>query len=428
MITRRTKIQLMVFVIITLVGVTFVGGRYAKLDRYFIDRTYEVTAHFDSSGGAFAGSQVTYRGVSVGKVDKLVLSDDGVDLVLKIENDHDNIPADAKALIGNGSAVGEQYVELQPQSNEEPYLENGSEIAVKDTAVPIATETLLANISTTVSSVDQEALKTTVDEFSDAFAGTGEDLQRIIDSGNSFLETADANFDVTTALIRDSNTVLNGQIASEGAIRNFASELAGFSTVLAGADPDLRRLIETGSTSTIELRDFIETNRVELGSLFNNLVTTGNVVVRHLDGVKQVLSIYPYVVEGGFTVVAKSPDTGLYDAHFGMIITDTKPCLQGYEGTDKRVPSDGENRPMNEGARCTEPPTQSNPRGAQNAPQRAAPGYDAPVAGHFDPETGEFTWGDVDPAQASVGTVAPQTLGEESWKWLFLQPLTTAQQ
>jgi len=427
MITRRTKVQLVVFVIITLLGVTFVGARYAKLDRYVVDRTYEVTAHFSDSGGAFAGSQVTYRGVSVGKVDRLVLTDDGVDLILKIENDNDDIPADSRALIGNGSAVGEQYVELQPQSDDKPYLGENSEIAMEDTQIPLATETLLANLSTTVNSVDRDALSTTVDEFAKAFAGSGEDLQRIIDSGNSFIETADANFDVTTALIRDSNTVLTGQIASESAIRNFATELSGFSTVLAGADPDVRRLIETGSTSTIELRDFIETNRVELGSLFNNLVTTGEVVVRHLDGIKQLLVIYPYVVEGGFTVVSKSPDTGLYDAHFGLIITDTVPCTKGYEGTDKRPPSDGENRPMNEDARCTDPPGASNPRGAQNAPRRAAPGYDAPVAGSFDPETGEFTWGDVDPALASTGTVAPRTLGEESWKWLFLQPLTTAQ-
>ena len=136
---------------------------------------------------------------------------------------------------------------------------------MEDTQIPIATETLLANLSTTVESVDKEALKTTVDEFAKAFAGTGEDLQRLIDSGNSFIETANANFDVTTALIRDSNTVLHGQIASESAIRNFATELAGFSTVLAGADPDLRRLIETGSVAAIELRDFLEANRVELG-------------------------------------------------------------------------------------------------------------------------------------------------------------------
>jgi phospholipid/cholesterol/gamma-HCH transport system substrate-binding protein len=428
MITRRTKVQLVIFVIITLLGVSFVGMRYAKLDRLVIDRSYEVTAHFSDSGGAFAGSQVTYRGVSVGRVDRLVLTDDGVDVVLQIENEFDEIPADSRALIGNGSAVGEQYVELQPQSDESPYLDDESEIEMAETQIPISTETLLSNLSTTVQSVDQDALRTTVSEFAKAFAGSGEDLQRIIDSGNSFLETADANFDVTTALIRDSNTVLNGQIASEGALRNFATELAGFSTALAGADPDVRRLIETGSTSTIELRDFIETNRVELGSLFNNLVTTGEIIVRHLDGIKQVLVIYPYVVEGGFTVVSKSPDTGLYDAHFGMIISETAPCQEGYGGTDKRPPADGENRPMNEDARCTEPATQSNPRGAQHAPRRAAPGYDSPVVGSFDPETGEFAWGDVDPVLASTGTVAPQTLGEESWKWLFLQPLMTAQE
>ena len=71
---------------------------------------------------------------------------------------------------------------------------------------------------------------------------------------------------------------------------------------------------------------------VELGELINNLVTTGEVVVKHLDGIEQLLVIYPYVVEGGFTVVSKSPGTGLYDAHFGMILT-TEPhvCHEGYE-------------------------------------------------------------------------------------------------
>jgi phospholipid/cholesterol/gamma-HCH transport system substrate-binding protein len=427
-ITRRTKVQLLVFVIITLVGVSYVGARYANLTRFFVDDSYEVTAHFSESGGVFASAQVTYRGVSVGRVSRLVLTDDGVDVVLEIENEYDEISADAKALVGNGSAVGEQYVELQPQSASEPFLTDGSEIAREETAIPIATETLLANIATTVGSVDRESLRISVEEFAKAFAGTGEDLQVLIDSGNSFLETANDNFDITTALIRDSNTVLQGQIASESAIRNFSSGLAGFSSVLAASDPDLRRLITTGSTATIELRNFIEANRVELGSLINNLVTTGEIIVRHLDGIKQVLVIYPYVVEGGFTVVSKSPSTGLYDAHFGMIITDTPICQEGYEDTDRRVPADGSNRPMNEDARCTEPPAQSNPRGAQNAPRRAPVGYDAPVAGSFDPETGTFTWGDAALSQvSSTGSVAPALLGEETWKWLFLQPLTSGQ-
>ena len=52
--------------------------------------------------------------------------------------------------------------------------------------------------------------------------------------------------------------------------------------------------------------------------------------------------------------------------------------------------------------------------------------YRAPVVASYDPETGRLRWGDqVDPAPApSRGTLAPTTFGEDSWKWLFLQPLT----
>jgi phospholipid/cholesterol/gamma-HCH transport system substrate-binding protein len=432
-ITRRTKIQLLVFVAITLVGVSFVGARYAHLDRVVYDDNYSVTAQLADSGGIFAGGEVTYRGVSIGKVNKLELTDQGVNVVLDIDKGYDEIPADTLAVVGNRSAVGEQYVELQPQRKDGPYLHDGSVIEEQDTRIPLATDKFLTDITTTVESVDQAALKTTVDELGAAFAGTGEDLQRIIDTGNSFIATANDNFDVTTSLIRDSNTVLHGQIDSESAIRNFSSQLQLFSSVLAGADPDLRHLIDTGGVAATELRTFLEENRVELGDLINNLVTTGDVIVKHLDGIKQVMVLYPYVVEGGFTVVSKSPDTGLYDAHFGMIITDQHVCHQGYQGTDARPPQDGSNRPMNVDARCTEPGSQSNARGAQHAPQRAPAAYgDSPVVASYDPATGQLTWGDPSTGDASAlsstGTVAPPTLGEESWKWLFLQPLTTGQE
>ena len=96
------------------------GARYAHLDRAFYDDNYTVTAQFPDSGGIFAGGEVTYRGVGVGQVSKLELTDDGVNVVLDIENGYDEIPADALAVVGNRSAVGEQYVELQPQRNDGP--------------------------------------------------------------------------------------------------------------------------------------------------------------------------------------------------------------------------------------------------------------------------------------------------------------------
>ena len=78
MISRTTKIQLLVFVLITLIGVTYVGARYAQLDRLFYDDTYTVTADLGESGGIFVGSEVTYRGVTVGRVEDMRLSDSGV--------------------------------------------------------------------------------------------------------------------------------------------------------------------------------------------------------------------------------------------------------------------------------------------------------------------------------------------------------------
>ena len=105
MITRRTKVQLLVFVVITLLGVSFVGARYAKLDQLFYDSTYTVTAHFEDSGGIFAG-EVTYRGVKIGKVERLRLTDQGVDVDLSIDKDFDTIPAATLAVVGNKSAVG----------------------------------------------------------------------------------------------------------------------------------------------------------------------------------------------------------------------------------------------------------------------------------------------------------------------------------
>lgn len=423
MITRRTKVQLLFFVIITLVGVSYVGARYARLDRVFVDDSYTVVAHFSESGGIFAGGEVSYRGVRVGQVSELELTDDGVDVVLAIDKDHDEIPSDTLAVVGNRSAVGEQYVELQPQVDDGPYLADDSQIDQADTRTPIATETLLADLARTTGSVDQDALRTTVTELGDAFEGTGPALQRIIDTGNSFIETANDNFDVTTALIRDSNTVLQGQVGSAGALKTFASQLSLFSGTLAASDPALRKLIDNGSVAATELRTFLEDNEVELGDLVNNLVTTGEVVVQNLPGVEQILVLYPYVVEGGFTVVSKTPETQKYDAHFGLVLTNKEACTGGYESTDRRPPQDGSNRPMNMKAGCTEPASQSNARGPQNLAPRAPADYDAPVVASYDEGTGQLTWLPDGEADLDTGSVAPASLGEESWKWLYLQPL-----
>ena len=79
---------------------------------------------------------------------------------------------------------------------------------------------------------------------------------------------------------------------------------------------------------------------------------------------------------------------------------------------------------MNEAARCTEPASESNARGGQHAP-RAAASYDA-AGRRLRPRDRRAGLGRGRGRRLeSRGSVAPATLGEESWKWLFLQPLLT---
>jgi phospholipid/cholesterol/gamma-HCH transport system substrate-binding protein len=426
MITRQTKVQLMVFALITMVGVAYVGATYAKLDRLLFDDSYRVVAQFEDSGGIFAGAGVSYRGVTVGQVSRLEVTDDGVDVILSIDDDSEPIPLDTNALVANRSAVGEQYVDLLPNTKEGPYLGENSVIEQDKTETPIPPTQLLVDLDKMVNSVNKDSLRTVVSEMGKAFNGTGEELGQIIDTSNSFIQTANDNFEITSSLIKESNTVLNTQLDSASDIRSFARNLALFSDTMVASDADLRRVIDNGSATANQLRRFLEDNEVNLGELINNLVTTGEVTVKHLDGIEQVLVLYPYVVEGGYTVVAKDPKSGLYDAHFGLILQqEPHVCTEGYDPDQVRSPGERSNKPMDMDARCTEPQAQSNARGSQHAPRpRAGAAYRAPVVAAYDLRTGALEYTDVSPSDAVTYTGgAASVFGEESWKWLLLQPL-----
>ena len=141
----------------------------------------------------------------------------------------------------------------------------------------MSTTEILTNLDNLVESVPQADLRTVVAESGAAFKDAGPSIGQIIDTSSSFIETAEANFDTTTALIRDSRVVLQTQVDKGSAIRSFSRDLALFSGTVAANDKYLRSLIDNGSATANQLRTFLEQNRVNLGQLINNLVTTNEV-------------------------------------------------------------------------------------------------------------------------------------------------------
>lgn len=321
MIRRQTKIQLLVFALVTVLGGAFVGGRYAQIDRLVVDRTYSVDAHFSDSGGIFEGAQVTYRGIGVGRVAELKNETDGVRVRLDIENDAPRIPSDLEVLVANKSAIGEQYVDLRPRASAGPYLAEGAQIDRKNTSIPISSTDLLIDVNSLVRSVDTDSLRTVVDELGQAFEGTGEDLATILDTSSSFIRTADENIDVTRSLIRQSESVLQTQIDSKDDIGDFSENLALLSDTLVDADPDLRRLLDKGGDSAKTVKEVVDENAADLGTAIADLNTAAKPLAKNVNGLQAIFIQYPFLLQGTFSVLTETgPGTDDYNAAFGLVL------------------------------------------------------------------------------------------------------------
>jgi phospholipid/cholesterol/gamma-HCH transport system substrate-binding protein len=370
MLLRGTKVRLFVFAMIAVVGIVYVGGTYAGLDRLFGARGYRVTMQLADSGGIFANAEVTYRGVTVGRVERLVLSDDGVDVILDIANDAPRIPADTTAVVANRSAVGEQYVDLQPPHDRGPYLADGSVIPVSRTKTPSGPEVLLSNLDSLVESVPVDSLQTTVDELYLAFQNSGPALRVLLESAGQLTETATAHLPQTTSLLANGRIVLDTQAEQTQQILDYSSSLRLIAEQLKTSNPDLRRLIDVTPMVAVQVNDLLKDSGQDLGVIIANLLTTMQITATRTDAIEELLVAFPMITA---TAPGANPDgTG----HLGLVLTFNDPfsCTKGYEGTNQRGANETTDVPVNEGAYCAEPPgSPIGVRGSQNAPYGGKP-------------------------------------------------------
>ena len=78
MITRTVRLQLAAFALLSITLVAVLSANYVGLTDKLAGGSYVVSADLAQSGGIFVGAEVTYRGVTVGKVEGMRLSGDGV--------------------------------------------------------------------------------------------------------------------------------------------------------------------------------------------------------------------------------------------------------------------------------------------------------------------------------------------------------------
>ncbi|MGH3940747.1 MAG: MCE family protein [Pseudonocardiaceae bacterium] len=371
MISRTVRWQLLAFVLVTLLGVGYVGVRYLGAAALFGAGGYSVTLQLTESGGIFTGADVTYRGVSVGRVGALRLTREGVEARLDIRGDAPPIPADLRAAVTNLSAIGEQFVDLRPMKTDPPMLTSGAVIPASAVSTPIPVEDLVLHVDTLVRSVPLDSLRIVVEELGAGFRGTGADLQTLLDTSDAFTRDALATLPQILALIREGRLVLTTQNEQSSAIISFSHDLALLAEQLRSSDPDIRRLLQTAPEFSTQTSALLAESGDPLGALVADLLTLSRVAAPRQDGLRQVLAIYPFVAASADSSVF--PDDGFL--HLGLVLNAFDPfaCVRGYEGTARRSGTDLAPVPANTEARCAEPPgSPTSVRGAQNVPRPGA--------------------------------------------------------
>jgi phospholipid/cholesterol/gamma-HCH transport system substrate-binding protein len=367
MLTRATRIQLVVFAVIGVLVIGYTAFRYADLGRLVgLRGYYTVQLELANAGGIYPQADVTYRGVSVGRVGAVRLTSTGVQADLNIDDSAPPIPADLRADVADLSAVGEQYVNLRPATSGGPYLAQGSVIPQRDTTLPLPVTSLLTSVNELATSVPLGELRTVLNNLATGFGDTGTSLQDLIDGQSQFVRAAGAALPQTDTLIQDGQTVLETQNAEAAAFRSFAASSRLFAGQLVSSDADLRRLFANGAPAAAQVAGLITDNTPTLGALIANLLTTSEITLTRGAALEETFSALPAAIAAGSTVITTK------GARFGVALTffNPLPCTAGYQGTKIRNGLDtSPGPPLNTNARCTSPPSSGiDVRGSANTP------------------------------------------------------------
>src|SRR6185312_10660426 len=259
---------------------------------FFGANRYTVTLELPKAGGLYAGGNVTYRGVGIGRVQDVRLTNTGVEAVMALDSDV-HVPADLSAQVHSVSAVGEQYVELLPRGAGGPSLKNGDVIPVDRTYVPPDINSLLGATNRGLTAIPRDNLKTVVDESYVAVGGLGPELSRLVKGTSTLAIDARKNLDALVALIDQSKPVLDSQSQSSDAIQAWAAHLATITSQLRDNDSSVAGLLQNAGPAAAEARQLFDRLNPTLPIVLANLVSVGQVGVTYRDNLESVLVQLP---------------------------------------------------------------------------------------------------------------------------------------
>ena len=172
---HRTLINVVVFLVASISLAVF-GAKSLLVETSIGPKLH---AEFTDASGISTRNDVTMRGVVIGSVVDVDLTDTGVEVDMQLERGAE-VPDGTKAVIVRRSPIGELTIELEPGDG--PPLESGATLAVDDTVPPPDVSLTIEALADVLHAVPSDDLSTVVEELAIAVDGRAADLKRFTDA------------------------------------------------------------------------------------------------------------------------------------------------------------------------------------------------------------------------------------------------------
>jgi virulence factor Mce-like protein len=299
---RITWKQVANFVVVLVVGIVATGWAVIELAdvRLFHDPKH-VEVHLARSGGALPGAEVTYLGVSIGRVTDAELTDEA--LVLRLEIDpRGEMARELRADVRQKTSLGEPYVDLAPASPGAPAGDpDGAVVPVERTSTPETLDVLFRAGERLLDGIDPEHLGAVAEGMSGLVGHEG-DLRDILSAGAELGQVVAERQAELGRIFASSAELAAVFDEHQEALRAALAGGADLGEVLAARQAELRSILSNGAQLGAEGSELLRRSERALDGTLAGLDATLHTLASRPTKVHEILIYTPrFVTEIGKT-------------------------------------------------------------------------------------------------------------------------------
>lgn len=361
---RRAHLAQVLILAVLIAGTVYVAD--TVVGGSLFHHPYHLTVELDQAAGLHDGSVVTYRGQRIGEVTDVRLTGrtTGATVVADIAIDKGaEVPRASVLRVLDLSAVGEQYLDVQPSTASGPLYADGDTVPLADTTTPLSVPEVLVDAQRLMGHLDVRDVRTIARETQRVFGGRGDvDLRALsIDLESAFAMVRRLEPTLTHLVHRGQVPLATG-VALSPQIRRISGDLARVTAALRAATPSIRRTVLNATDLLPRLDRWWRANRGTLISLIGRALPVSVMAAQHLRGLDTWLDWAPLQAD------AMAGSTRGGTGRVLLVPEILKNCV--YSPNRQRDLYDLRPRAPLLDEHCTAPPAGTQARGAANAPRQ----------------------------------------------------------